>query len=151
MPASCSALRERDRLSGDTSVADAGSVHKVNDLRAKASKARLYTNKRTNAREHSHYLASCQVELNNDVVVSGGACGCGAEQITAWCVRQCLWRANTHAPHYYVRDCPILLNTPLTPAPTVVQLEPVRISFLSPFEAKFFTYLFHIESNLSQA
>ena len=39
-------------------------------------------------REHSQYLASCQVELNNDVVVSGGACGYGAEQITAWCALQ---------------------------------------------------------------
>jgi hypothetical protein len=32
-PASCSALRARDRLSGDASVANAGSVHEANDLR----------------------------------------------------------------------------------------------------------------------
>ena len=38
------------------------------------------THAHTHARTRSH-LASCQVELNNDVVVSGGASGNGAEQI----------------------------------------------------------------------
>ncbi len=76
----CSVLSARDRLCGDASVAKAGSVHGAKDLRAKASVSRSAQYTRTHART-SNYLPSCQVELNNDVVVSGGASGNGAQQI----------------------------------------------------------------------
>ena len=41
--------------------------------RVKPGSTQTHARTHKRAREHSHYLASCQVELNNDVVVSGGS------------------------------------------------------------------------------